>query len=152
MSTMSEAATVTHVQHPAPFRRVLRSIGAVLAGILANIVFVGAIDAALRAARVYPPMFEPMAEQQWALALSYRIIFAVVGGFLTAWLAVGRPMLHVVVLGSIETVLSLSFVLLNWNNPVFGPHWFGIIAVIMCLPCGALGGILHAKRAARVSR
>lgn len=148
------SASATTIYPPQP-RRVLRSVGAVLAGVLVNIVIVGAIDAALRAAGVYPPMFQPMAEHLWALALTYRVIFAVVGGFLTARLAPplpSRPMQHVMVLGVIETVLSAAFVLVNWNKPDFGPHWFGISVMISCVPCAALGGLLHAKRTARVNQ
>lgn len=143
---MSEAATAAHPPHP---RRVLRSVGAVLAGLLTNIVIVGAIDAALRAAGTYPPMFQPMTEQQWALALTYRIVFAVVGGFVTARLAPSRPMRHALVLGGIETVLSMLFVVSNWNKVEFGPHWFGLSVAIASVPLAALGGLLGAKRTAR---
>jgi peptidoglycan/LPS O-acetylase OafA/YrhL len=150
---MSEGATTTHPPSPTHTRRVLRSVGAVLAGLLANIVLAGAIDAALRATGTYPPMFQPMADHLWALALTTRIVFAVVGGFLTARLAPpppARPMRHVMVLGGIETVLSVLFVLVNWNKgPEFGPHWFAISVAITALPCTALGGVLHAKRIAR---
>ncbi len=149
---MSEAATITHTPHP---RRVLPSIGAVLAGLLANIVLVGAIEAALRAAGIYPPMFQPMADHLWALAFTLRVVFAVIGGFLTARLAPpppSRPMRHVLVLGGVETVLSVLFVLLNWNKgPEFGPHWFGISVAISCVPLAALGGMLGATRIARVT-
>jgi hypothetical protein len=131
---------------------VLRSVGAVLAGILANIVLAGAIDAALRATGTYPPMFQPMAEHLWALALTYRVVVAVVGGFLTARLAPARPMRHVMVLGGIETVLSVLFVLVNWNKVEFGPHWFAISVAITSVPLAALGGMLGATRVARVNQ
>jgi hypothetical protein len=129
---------------------VLRSIGAVLAGVLANIVIVGAIEFALRAAGIYPPMFQPMADPLWALALTNRIAFAIVGGFLTARLAPAMPMRHVMVLGGIETVLSVLFVLANWSKgPAYGPHWFGISVTMTALPLAALGGLLYTRRIAR---
>ncbi|MGH7133367.1 MAG: hypothetical protein ACREJO_15650 [Phycisphaerales bacterium] len=147
---MSESATTTHSLHAThPRRRVLRSVGAVLAGVLANIVLVGAIEAALRATGIFPPMFQPMADHLWALALTNRVVFAFVGGFLTARLAPARPMRHVVVLGGIETVMSVLFVLLNWNKADFGPHWFAIGVTLTALPCAVLGGMLCAKRIAR---
>jgi hypothetical protein len=150
---MSEAATNTHPRHASHLRRVLRSVGAVFAGLLANIALVGAIEAALRATGFYPPMFQPMADHQWALALTLRIVFAVVGGFLTARLAPSWPMRHVMVLGGIETVLSVLFVVVNWNKgPEFGPHWFAISVSISCLPLAALGGMLAAKRITRVNQ
>jgi hypothetical protein len=146
---MNEPATTTHPPHVSHLRRVLRSVGAVLAGLLANILLSGAIDAALYATGIYPPMFQPMADHLWALALTYRVVFAVVGGFLTARLAPARPMRDVMVLGAIETVLSVLCVLVNWNKVEFGPHWFAISMAITSLPCTALGGALHAKRVVR---
>lgn len=146
---MSEAATTTHPSQSSQLRRVLRSVGAVLAGVLVNIVVVGAVDASLRAAGIYPPMFQPMADHQWALALATRLVFAVVGGFVTARLAPAGPVRHALVLGGIETLLSVPFVLVNWHKPEFGPHWFAISVVIACLPLAAIGGVLCTKRVAR---
>ena len=150
---MSEAATTTHAGSSThTWKRMLRSIGAVFAGVLTNIVVVGAVDAAFRAAGIYPAMFQPMGDGQWALALATRVIFAVVGGFVTAKLAPpspSRPMRHVLVLGVIETLLSVPFVLVNWNKAEFGPHWFGVSVAISCLPLAALGGVLCAGRTAR---
>jgi hypothetical protein len=154
---MSEAATTIHPPHAIdgaqPWRRVLRSVGAVLAGLLVNIVVVGALEQVLRATGIFPSMGQPMADQQWAIALANRVVFAVVGGWLTARLAPAGPMRHVVVLGGIETVLSVLFVLINWNKgPEFGPHWFGISVAITCVPLAVLGGMLGAKRIARVNQ
>lgn len=132
-----------------PSRRVARSIGAVLAGVLTNIVVVGAIDAAMRAAGVFPAMFEPMDDRQWAIALANRVVMAVVGGFITAWLAPSRPLRHVLILGGIETLLSGLFVAVNWNKPEYGPHWFGVGVAISCVPLALLGGVLRAKQVAR---
>lgn len=143
---MTESTTTAHT----PPRRMLRSIGAVVAGILANIVLSGATDAAMHAAGIFPPMFQPMADHLWVLALAYRVVFAVAGGFLTARLAPSRPMRHVMVLAGIGTVLALLGVLFTWNKgPEFGPHWFSLSVVIIALPCTVLGGVLGARRVAR---
>jgi peptidoglycan/LPS O-acetylase OafA/YrhL len=129
---------------------VLRSIGAVLAGLLANFALSGGTDAGLHATGIYPPMFQPMADHLWALALTYRVVFAVVGGFLTARLAPTQPMRHVMALGGIGTVLGVLSVLATWNKgPEFGPHWFSMCVTITGLPCTVLGGVLHARRIAR---
>ena len=146
---MNEQAAAIHPPRAPRLGRVLRGIGAVLAGVLANIVIVGALDSALRAMGVFPPMFQPMAEHQWAIALICRLFFAVFGGFLTARLAPAWPMRHAVVLGCIETAMTVPFVLANWNKPEFGPHWFAISAAASCLPLAALGGVLGAKRTVR---
>ncbi len=149
---MSEAAMTAPPSSSTHPRRILRSVGAVLAGILVNIVVVGAIEQALRAAGILPPLYQPMTDPQWTLALMNRLVFAVVGGFVTARLAPSWPMRHAIVLGSIETVMSVPFVLINWNKPEFGPHWFALGVVLTCLPLAALGGMLGAKRIARVNQ
>lgn len=149
---MSRSATITRPSCRSRPWRAWRSAGAVLAGLLANIVIVGAIDAALRAAGIYPAMFQPMAEHLWALALSYRVAVAVFGGFLTARIAPARPMRHVMLLGVIATVLSVLFVLANWSKPEFGPHWFAVSAATTSLPLAVLGGTLAAKRFAPVNQ
>jgi len=125
----------------------------VLAGLLAYFALSGGTDASLYATGVYPPMFHPMADHLWALALTYRVVFAVVGGFVAARLAPAGPLRHVMVLGGIETVLGVLTVLANWNKgPEFGPHWFAMCVTITALPCTALGGVLGAKRIARVNQ
>jgi hypothetical protein len=149
MPTMNASATLTHPPHA---RRVLRGIGAVLAGVLANIVLAGTIDFALYATRVYPPMFQPMPDQLWALALAYRVVIAVIGGFLTARLAPAWPMRHVMALGGIETALSALCVVANWNKVEFGPHWFAISVAVSSLPLAALGGVPGAKQIPRVNQ
>ncbi|MFN7022385.1 MAG: hypothetical protein ACK4WH_13795 [Phycisphaerales bacterium] len=132
-------------------RRVLRSVGAVMAGLVANIVLSGATDAALHATGIYPPMFRPMADQLWALALAYRVVFAVVGGFLTARIAPARPMRHVLVLLGIGAALGVLGALANWNKgPEFGPHWFSIGIVVTGAASTWLGGVLYADQRARM--
>lgn len=127
-------------------RRVLRSVVAVLAGLLANIVFSGSTDFAMHATGVYPPMFQPMDDHLWVCALTYRIVFAVVGGVLTARLAPTGPMRHVWVLAGIGAVLGLLGVLFTWNKgPEFGPHWFSLGIVATGVPSTWLGGVLHAR-------
>lgn len=131
-------------------RRPLRSVGAVLAGLLADVVLSMGTDTALHATGIYPPWFQPMADHLWVLALGYRVGFTVVGGYLTARLAPARPMRHVVVLLGIGTVLGVLGVLVNWNKgPEFGPHWFSLGIVATGVPSTWLGGVLHVRLTAR---
>ena len=129
-----------------------RSIGAVVAGILANVVLSMGTDAALHASGIYPRWFTPMADHLWALALAYRIVFAVVGGYLTARLAPTRPTRHVLVLLIIGSVLGLLGVLSGRNKgPEYGPFWFSLGIVIAGVPFTWLGGLLHARRIAHAA-
>jgi len=55
-------------------RRILRRIGAVLAGlVVVGLLDVG-IDSLLHATGVYPPWFQPMSNSLWLLAIGYRTI------------------------------------------------------------------------------
>jgi hypothetical protein len=57
--------------------------------------------------KVYPPWGEPMrAPGANALALAYRIIYSVLGGYITAKLAPQNPVKHAVILGSIGLAIS----------------------------------------------
>src|SRR5205809_7920083 len=65
---------MSETQHP---RSILRSIGAVLVGVLAVIIISLGTDVVLHATGIYPPWFQPMAEGLWVLALAYRIVYGV---------------------------------------------------------------------------
>jgi len=121
----------------------LRSIGAVLAGVLVVIVLSLGTDVLLHATGIYPPWFQPMADALWVLALAYRIVYGIVGGYLAARLAPNRPMAHALMLGAIGLVLSIVGVAANWNKgPEYGPRWFSLALIATALPCAWIGGVI----------
>src|SRR4029077_15902127 len=106
-------------------RSILRSIGAVLAGVLAVIIISLGTDVVLHATGIYPPWFQPMAEGLWVLALAYRVVYGIAGGYIAARLRPNSPVAHAVVLGVIGEVLSIVGVASHWNKgPEYGPKWF----------------------------
>jgi len=124
--------------------RTLRSIGAVLAGVLAVIILSLATDVVLHASGIYPPWFQPMAEGLWILALAYRIVYGIAGGYIAACLAPHRPMMHAWIIGVIGLILSIVGVAMHWNKgPEYGPKWFGVALIVTALPCAWLGGKLR---------
>jgi len=126
-----------------PPRRMLRSIGAVLAGVLVVIVLSLGTDVVLHATGIYPPWFQPMADGLWVLALAYRIVYGIVGGYLAARLAPNRPMAHALMLGAVGLVLSIVGVAANWNKgPEYGPRWFSLALIATALPCAWIGGVI----------
>ena len=132
---------MSETQHP---RRTLRSIGAVLAGVLVVIVLSLGTDVVLHAAGIYPPWFQPMADGLWVLALAYRIVYGVAGGYIAARLAPDRPMAHALALGIVGLALSIAGVAANWNKgPEYGPRWFSIALIATALPCAWMGGKLR---------
>jgi len=130
-----------------PPRRMLRSIGAVVAGLLAVIILSIGTDAVLHATKIYPPLGERMTGALFVLATAYRTIYAVAGSYIAARLAPGRPMKHALVLGFIGLALSIVGLVATWNaGPELGPRWYPIALVVTALPCAWVGGKLQAMR------
>ena len=95
--------------HP---RRLLRSTVAVLLGFVAVVVLSLGTDQVLHALKVYPPWGQPMYDSGLlVLALAYRCVYNVVGGYIAARLAPRNPMRHALILGGIGFVLGLGGVL-----------------------------------------
>lgn len=127
--------------------RTLRSVGAVLAGLLVIFVLSLGTDVVLHATGVFPPWFQPMAGSLFVLALAYRCVYAVLGCYLTARLAPNRPMKHAMILGVIGVFLSLAGVISTWNaGPEFGPRWYPLALVVSSLPCAWVGGKLGERK------
>ncbi|AKF10361.1 hypothetical protein [Sandaracinus amylolyticus] len=126
----------------------LRSTRAVLAGALVVAVVSTAIDMVLHATGIYPPLGQPMAEPLFVLALGYRVVVSVAGGWLTARLAPARPMTHVGVLGAIGLLAGTVGAIATWDaGPEFGPKWYGVAVAATALPSVWLGGLLRGARA-----
>lgn len=122
-------------------RRVLRRVGAVLAGLVAIFVLSIATDAALHAAGVFPPWEVRMSDALFLLALSYRIVYGVAGCYLAARLAPDRPMLHALALGAVGLVFSTAGAVAMWDA---GPAWYSLAVIAIALPCAWAGGKLAA--------
>jgi hypothetical protein len=75
-------------------RNTLKSIGAMLAGILVGAGLSIATDTLLRMAGVFPPfnINQAMSNPLLLLATAYRALYGVLGAYITAWLAhpIGR--------------------------------------------------------------
>lgn len=130
------------MHHP---HRVLRSIGALLAGFLAVIVLSLGTDAALHATGVFPPWGQPMADSLFLLATAYRSVYGVAGSYIAARLAPDRPMAHAMALGVVGLALSIVGAVATWNRgPAFGPKWYPLALIATALPCAWAGGRLRA--------
>jgi len=130
--------------------RTFRSVGAVLSGIVATFVVTTAVDLALHAAGIFPPVGVWMADSLFFLALAYRIPFNIVGSYVAARLAPTRPLRHAISLGIAGTVIATAGAVGFWSA---GPAWYSLANIAIALPCGWLGGtIFHsAIRSARSS-
>lgn len=121
-------------------RRIGRSIGAVLAGMLAIFVLSIGTDVALHVAGIYPPLGERMSDTLFVLATVYRIVYGIVGSYITARLAPDRPMQHALVLGGVGVVLSTVGAIVMWDA---GPAWYSLAIIAISMPCAWAGSRLH---------
>ena len=132
-----------------PPRRILRSVGAVLAGFFATFIFSVATDVLLHATGVFPAWGQPMSTALFALATAYRTIYTVAGGYITARLARDRPMAHVWALGIIGLFAAVAGTVATWNaGPEFGPKWYPLALVALALPSVRAGGRFARRTAA----
>jgi hypothetical protein len=125
-------------------RRTGRSVAAVLLGFLAVVVLSLATDQTLHVLKVYPPWGQPMPDAgDNVLALAYRCVYGVVGGYLTARLAPRAPMGHALILGAVGTVVGAigAAATIPMN---LGPAWYPIALALSGLPTAWLGGRLAA--------
>ena len=122
-----------------------RSVVAILAGFLAVVVLSLATDQLLHVLQVYPPWGEPMNDTgDNALALSYRIMYTLLGGFITARLAPRAPMRHVMILALIGLAAGTAGAVFAITQD-FGPNWYPIALAVTAYPCTWLGGRLGVR-------
>jgi hypothetical protein len=127
----------------APPRRLLRSTGAVLAGLVAVFVLSLGTDQVLHSLQVYPPWGQPLYDTGLLLlALAYRIVYGIVGGYVVARLAPRNPMRHALVMGIVGLVLSTAGVFAATRMDL-GPMWYPVVLLLTALPCAWLGGLLR---------
>ena len=126
-------------------RKLLKSIGAVLAGFLVVVILSVVTDFILETLGVLPPATKPEAYAPWMLlfALLYRTVFTIAGGYITAMLAPNRPMRHVVILGVIGTIGGILGVIAGWN---LSAHWYPIALALLAFPSVWVGGKLFVKK------
>lgn len=78
------------------------------------------------------------------LALAYRIVYTVVGGYITARFAPHNPMRHALALGVVGLVAGAAGAIATIPMGL-GPSWYPVALVIIALPCTWLGGALHSR-------
>lgn len=124
-------------------RRLWRSTGAVLLGLFAVVVLSLVTDQLLHRLEVYPPWGQPMRDTaDNLLALAYRIVYGIVGGYIAARSAPRDPMRHALLLGGAGTILSLAGAVAAIQMDL-GPAWYPIALVVSALPTAGLGGALY---------
>jgi|SRR6267143_754900 len=127
-------------------KNILRSICAVLAGMLAGIIPTIVTDIVLHAIGVFPPWGQSMVgfDGPLLLATVYRTVYGVLASYIIARLAPDRPMLHALVGGGVGLAVSILGAVVTWNKgPAFGPHWYPLALVVLAMPQSWAGGRLR---------
>ena len=137
-------ATSALGRHP---RRLVRSTAAVFVGFISVAVLSLATDQVLHVLDVYPPWGQPMWDPGLNfLALSYRIVYTILGGYITASLAPHAPMRHVLVGAILGLIAGSAGAIVAISMADLGPNWYPIALALTGFPCVWLGGVLHGLR------
>jgi hypothetical protein len=123
-----------------------RSVAAVFLGFITVFVLSLGTDQVLHVLKVYPPWGQPMFDTGlYILALAYRSVYTVIGGYVTAKFAPYSPMKHVWTLGIIGFVVAIAGAIATIPMNL-GPAWYPIVLAIIGLPCVWLGGVLFLRK------
>jgi hypothetical protein len=125
-----------------------RSVFAIVAGLVANVILSSATDLLLVAVGVFPPLSEFGRPESFGdglllLALVYRTVFGVLGCALTARLAPRSPMTHSLVLGSIGFIVGVVGAVATWNA---WTSWYSLAIIATTLPSAWLGARIVQRR------
>jgi uncharacterized membrane protein len=143
---MNMQATAAGTQPRSPWR----STGAVVLGFVAVVLLSLGTDEVLHLLKVYPPWGQPMFDPRLnLLALSYRIVYSVIGSYIAARFAPRNPMRHAMVLGVVGFILSVPGVIFIITHRELGPVWYPVAIVITALPCAWIGGLLYQRKQLR---
>lgn len=119
----------------------VRSFVAVGAGFFAIQMLGWGADQALRA--LAPGSFDahgPIDGRTFLIMLAYMAVLEAFGGYLTARLAIRRPVLHATILGLVLVAAALPFTVLTWHA---APAWYQIWGLLLILPMTILGSHIH---------
>ncbi len=126
----------------------MKSVWAVLAGVLFVLVVTSVVDFVLHAVGFFPPMNQPINDSRALVATLYRIVISVIGAWLTARLAPSHPMKHALILGVVGTFLGLVGVIATWNLGL-GPRWYAITLAVLAIPQCWVGGMIYVAQTSR---
>jgi hypothetical protein len=75
------------------------------------------------------------------IILALSVIFSIVAGYLTGWVAQRKPVPHTVVLGVIQLIVGIFVQVQVWDKM---PLWYHLPFLALLLPGNMIGGVLRA--------
>lgn len=128
----------------------IRSIVAVVAGIVTLTAASFAIEAAANPLlmRLFPhalPNEDALRANAVVklITLGYTALCVVGGGFVTAWIARKAKVIHAVIMGVIETGLTVALMV---EKPQLAPRWVWVLGIVMTVPMAWVGAALRVWR------
>ena len=133
----------------------IRSSLAILAGIVTLTITSFAIETAVDPLmmRLFPHALPSRAAISYNLPatlflFSYTFLCVAAGGYVTAWLARRRAVLHSLLMGAVQVALTLlAMTSSSLRNEAPLRNWIG--ALVFTIPAAWCGGLLRAKQAAK---
>lgn len=118
---------------------------AVIIGVLTVVITTTVVDIIMHSLGVFPPLGIPMNDSQAALALAYRTVIGIVGGYVTAKLSQQNPMRNALILGLIGFIVGgVGALTLGEKAP--GPVWYSIAVAVLAIPQCWFGAKIYLKR------
>lgn len=125
--------------------QLLRSVGALGAGLAVTVLLSVATDMAMPALGVFGANGVPRDNGGFIVATLYRLVYSIDGCWIAARLAPAQPMRHALALGVLGMVLATIGLIVGGGH---GPLWYPVALVVTALPCAWLGGRLARRKRA----
>ena len=126
-------------------KNIFKSIGAILAGFIAVFILSVVTDLILEKTGFFPPQTQIHAWWLLMIALIYRTIYTVIGGYITASLAPNHPIRHALILGILGLIFGTLGVIANLDKSTPSTLWYPIMIVVLSVPSVWFGGKLKTK-------
>lgn len=125
-------------------KKILRSIGAISAGFISGAILSIGTDFILDNLGVMSmENFKQTSLIVVFIVIIYRFVFNMIGSYLTAGLAPGNPMKHVIIIGVIGTIFGISGSIAMWDNAI---PLYNIAIILISFPSAWLGGQIFIKK------
>lgn len=131
--------------------KILKSIGAVLVGIIFIFVTHTGMDLLLESFGIFTPPDKGF-HTTWMVvtATIYRTVLSSIAAFITAKLAPSQPLKHALILGLIGLALCIAAAIITIPMDI-APAWYPIALAVLSVPAAWVGGSLAERRSAEFS-